>query len=65
MFKEIKLAAELSNKAQRNWDHGITIPKKDINTIIPDGKYFHKPPNKVHKDKSKYNRKQKHKNDKD
>ena len=40
-------------------------PKKDINTTIPDGKYFHKPPNKVHKDKSKYNRKQKHKNDKD
>ena len=34
MFKEIKLAAELSNKAQRNWDHGITIPKKDINTLI-------------------------------
>lgn len=43
----------------------IMKPKKDINTILPDGKYFHKPPNKVHKDKSKYNRNQKHKKNED
>jgi hypothetical protein len=43
----------------------IMKPKKNINTIIPDGKYFHKPPNKVHKDKSKFNRNQKHKKNED
>ena len=36
--------------------------QKDINTMIPSGSYFHQPSNRVHKDKSKYNRKQKHKN---
>lgn len=37
--------------------------RKDINANIPDGKYFQQPPNRVHKDKTKYNRKTKHKND--
>ncbi len=41
----------------------IMKPKKDINSKLPDGKYFHQPPNKVHKDKSKFSRKKKHKND--
>lgn len=37
--------------------------RKNINASIPDGKYFQQPPNRVHKDKTKYNRKTKHKND--
>ena len=37
--------------------------QKDINSKLPDGKYFHQPANKVHKDKSKFSRKKKHKND--
>ena len=41
----------------------IMKKQRDINSKLPDGKYFHQPPNKAHKDKSKYNRKQKHKNE--
>ena len=37
--------------------------RKNINADLPDGKYFQQPPNRVHKDKTKYNRKTKHKND--
>ena len=37
--------------------------RKNINASIPDGKYFQQPPNRVHKDKTNYNRKNKHKND--
>ena len=37
--------------------------RKNINASLPDGKYFQKPSNRVHKDKTKYNRKNKHKND--
>ena len=39
--------------------------RKNINTKLPDGKFFQKPPNKVHQDKTKYNRKNKHKNEDD
>ena len=41
----------------------IMKKQKDINSKLPDGKYFHQPANKVHKDKSKFSRKKKHKND--
>lgn len=37
--------------------------RKNINADLPDGKYFQQPSNRVHKDKTKYNRKTKHKND--
>jgi len=41
----------------------LAIMKKgNINTSLPDGKYFYQPSNSVHKDKSKYSRKSKHKN---
>jgi len=40
-------------------------PKKNINTTIPGGLYRRQPPNRTHKDKSKYNRKPKHKKDTD
>jgi hypothetical protein len=43
----------------------IMQKRKDINSKLPDGKYFHQPANKVYKDKSKFNRKQKHKNAED
>lgn len=39
--------------------------QKNINSVIPDGKYFQQPSNRTHKDKSKYNRKTKHKNETD
>ena len=39
--------------------------RKNINASIPDGKYFQQPPNRAHKDKTKYNRKNKHKNGND
>jgi len=41
----------------------IMKKQEDINSKLPDGKYFQQPSNKVHKDKSKFNRKKKHKND--
>ena len=37
-------------------------PRKNINTIIPSGSYFKPPSNKTFKDKTKYERKQKHGN---
>jgi len=42
---------------------GIMKKKRDINSVLPDGKYFQQPPNRVHSDKKKFNRKQKHKNE--
>lgn len=33
----------------------------NLNKTLPDGKYFKQPANRVHKDKSKYTRKKKHK----
>lgn len=42
---------------------GIMKNGKNINTVLPDGKYFQPPSNKTHKDKSKYNRKTKHKDE--
>lgn len=39
--------------------------QKNINASVPDGKYFRQPANKVHKDKTKYIRKPKHKNEND
>jgi len=35
---------------------------KNINTIVPEGKYFHQPSNRIHRDKTKFNRNVKHKN---
>ena len=40
----------------------IMKKRKDINSTLPDGKYFQQPSNRVHKDKTKFSRKQKHKN---
>ena len=40
----------------------IMKKRKDINSTLPDGKYFQQPSNSVHKDKTKFSRKQKHKN---
>lgn len=34
----------------------------NLNKNLPNGKYFKQPANRVHKDKSKYIRKKKHKN---
>ena len=39
--------------------------RKNINTKLPDGKFFQKPSNKVHTDKTKYTRKNKHKDGND
>ena len=39
--------------------------RKNINSSVPEGKYFRQPSNKVHTDKSKYTRKTKHKNEND
>jgi len=36
--------------------------RKNINSKVPEGKYFRQPSNKAHADKTKYNRKDKHKN---
>ena len=36
--------------------------RKDINTSIPDGKWWRIPSNQTHADKTKYSRKCKHKN---
>lgn len=40
----------------------VIMKKGNINASLPDGKYFQQQPNRTHKDKSKYNRKPKHKN---
>lgn len=37
--------------------------RKNINSTLPEGKYHRLPPNRVHVDKKKYNRKRKHKDD--
>ena len=37
----------------------------NLNKTLPDGKYFKQPANRVHKDKSKYTRKKKHKKSED
>ena len=34
MIEEIKQAAELSNRCQRNWNHWATIPDEHIETLI-------------------------------
>ena len=39
--------------------------KKNINTELPEGKYFLKPSNKKHKSKKEYTRKKKHRNETD
>ena len=39
--------------------------RKNINSSVPEGKYFRQPSNKVHSDKTKYTRKNKHKNEND
>lgn len=44
---------------------GIMKKQKNINSTLPDGKYFQQPANRTHKDKSKFNRKKKHKNAED
>jgi len=35
----------------------IMKKQKNINSKLPDGKYFHLPTNNVHRDKKKFNRK--------
>ena len=40
------------------------MKQKNINIILPDGKYWHIPSNQTHKDKTTYTRKRKHKSKK-